>query len=254
MLEYRKPKTEAIPYELVKQKFIMKIETGEIKIAVILSNAAELNAYVKSITKPETKEVSKVLEMLEVNQLCITLSHEDKKWEIFRLNSLSLKETYEELSSDFTIPMSRYEREKKKKQEREQRSARKVKDPKEHFFYKSNAQILELTTLSLSVPHALDPFLDSLSGMFQPFVSNNESGGNSPISPINTYHEETLEMLRRDLINLFNHKYIFSVKDFRLTFEDNPLEVNLCEKRQACCGLESSFGITSLRPMSTTST
>ena len=231
MLEYRKPKSEVISYKLVKQKFIMKIEAGEISFAILFSNGAELDISVKSICKPDLKEVSKVLEMLKVSDFCVKLCMEEKNWEIMRLNTLTLKETFEALANDFIVPLTRYEKDKKRKQEKEQKSSRKIPDSKENIYYKSSAQIIELTSLSLFVPHSFDPYLDSFTEILKPFLTNTS---HDPVSPSDKHHDNAMYMLRKDIFSLFDHKYILSLIDLKLTFEDNPLEVVYSSHRLAC--------------------
>jgi hypothetical protein len=223
--DFKSRPKDILSYQIIKQKFATKIDVESLDVAVAFANESQFTVSLKSITKPEAKEVGNTLDLILLDQLSVSLDLEDKKWDIIKLDSLSVKETYEAMPSDVFVPISRHEREKKKIMERQLKTQNKtpITNPQENSYYRNRANMVELNSLLITVPFHLDPYLDSFSEIATAFLRDSSSPKKS--QHVETSKENTEIYMEKRLFALFEHKYYLCFNGFKLVIEDNPFEV-----------------------------
>jgi hypothetical protein len=209
-----------LDFSAVKKQYLLRIESGEFLFQLGLSNGGELKIHMGSISKPETKQLNEILELIKMNQFSIELKLNEKLWKIFQLDNAVYKKTFEQIKQKIVTPKTKFEVFKLKSESHLEKSK---KDSKEHkVIFKPRSDILELTNIQVAVPYDVEYFLDS----FVPILrSLNVPPDESPKKKVEKPAQSIQNQKPKKLFDLSNSKYIISVKGFKFMMEDNPLEV-----------------------------
>ena len=203
----------------------MRIATGDFTFLTKFENGAELKVHLGSISKPEVKAIGDVLELIKLQDFEISLKLQDKTWDLFKLETAVYKASFEQVDPRISSPKTKYEKAKLRSAEKNHRSKSMNFSESKDVLYRSKSNIVELSNLLISVPYEIDSFLESFRELANSFLSTeseNKRSSHSPQTP--TEYERRIGVVT-SLYNMFSHKYILSLKNFKFLMEDNPLEV-----------------------------
>lgn len=210
----------------VKQKYLLRIEANEFLLLVNFSNGAELKVHMGSISKPETRHINEVLELVKMNDFEISIKLHDKVWELFKMDKAIYKKTFEEIESKLRSPKTKAEVNRRKIAFKKKKEGKSAFDDKQETSFRPKSDIVELINIRIAVPSDIDIFLDSFVLMAKTFLyPNNQSPPTSPKTSSTLPNKSKASRL----FNFFNLKYILSIKGFKFTMEDNPLEVAITD-------------------------
>lgn len=227
MLAFATPPAEGLDFAAVKQKYLLRVEANEFSLLLALANGAEARLRLASISKPETKDIGEVLELVKMHDFEVSLRLGEQAWEVFRLDQAVYKKTFEEVEAKACSPKTKFEL-ARLKSTKKTRGLGKARDDRD-VLYKPRSDILELANVRLSLPFEIEGFLDGFVLLAQSLIAAKAPLAATP-SPRPKSAAARPTVARGGPFRFFDQKWVLSVKGFRFSVEDSPLEVATSDK------------------------